>query len=170
MRRTTTRSTKIHTRNPEPIRHARRCSITHPQAPRGGASAVGAGDADHRAGGGAAGVEEAARWLGVQVPARYAAGLAHRARVTYAHGAAFRQKLRRAGDEGRDTLYAFMRHWLAARLQADRPEWFARLPQDYVWGGVELTGVSPCRVSHMTLPSPDDEPLSVEARSLWASF
>jgi hypothetical protein len=115
-------------------------------------------------------VEEAARWLGVQVPARYAAGLAHRARVTYAHGAAFRQKLRRAGDEGRDTLYAFMRHWLAARLQADRPEWFARLPQDYVWGGVELTGVSPCRVSHMTLPSPDDEPLSVEARSLWASF
>jgi hypothetical protein len=126
-------------------------------------------------------VEEASRWLGVALPARYAAGLAHRARVTYAHGAAFRQKLRRAGDEGRDTLYAFMRHWLAARLLAERPEWFARLPKDYAWGGVELAEGCGGVVKELWKPnrhSPglaatgngraaDDELLSVEARSLW---
>ena len=126
-------------------------------------------------------VEEASRWLGVALPARYAAGLAHRARVTYAHGTAFRQKLRRAGDEGRDTLYAFMRHWLAARLHAERPEWFARLPKDYAWGGVELAdgrgGVVPktedvkrANLRSFTLAATGghaDELLSVEARSLW---
>jgi hypothetical protein len=105
MRRTTTHSTKIHPRNPERTRHACHRSTFNPQAPRGEASAVLERDTAIIALAAARQVvEEAERWLGVILPTRYAAGLAHRARVTYAHGASFRQNLRRSGDEGRDTF------------------------------------------------------------------
>ena len=105
-------------------------------------------------------VEEASLWLGVPLHARHAAALAFRARVTYAHSPSFRTKLRRPGDAGRDTLYVFMRHWLAARHTETSPALFARLPADYAWGGVELPFTAPTR--H---PAPA-EGLSVEARSL----
>lgn len=80
-------------------------------------------------------VEEVAAWLGEPLPARYASGLAHRARRVFAHSPSFRTRIEREGDEGRDTLYRYLRHWLMARLREDRPDCFARLPREFAWGG-----------------------------------
>jgi hypothetical protein len=100
-------------------------------------------------------VDEASRWLGVRLPARYAAGLAHRARRIYAHSPAFREKLHRPGDAGRDLLWIFMRHWLADRLHREAPALYRRLPADYA-AGADL----PPRAVN------DAEPLSPDARLL----
>jgi hypothetical protein len=79
-------------------------------------------------------IEEASQWLGQPLPRRYAHALAHRARRCYAHGRNFRRRLRESGDHGRDWLYCFLRHWLAARLQADCPHLFVRLPLSFSSG------------------------------------
>lgn len=79
-------------------------------------------------------IEEASGWLGVALPARFATGLAFRARRCYAHSESFRVKIRRPGDAGRDLLYVFMRHWLAARLRTERPALYDRLPKEYSCG------------------------------------
>jgi hypothetical protein len=79
-------------------------------------------------------IEEVSQWLGEPLPRRYAAALAHRARRCYAHGHFFRLRLREPGDRGREWLYVFLRHWLAARLQADRPHLYARLPLSFSIG------------------------------------
>ena len=71
------------------------------------------------------------RWLCVPLPERYATRLAFQARRCYAHSDLFRKKIRRPGDKGRDLLYVFMRHWLAARLKSERPKLYARLPREY---------------------------------------
>lgn len=106
-------------------------------------------------------VEEAARWLDEAMPADEAARLAARARLAYARSASFRRALsRRADDADRETLYAFLRHWLAARLHAEEPANFARLPAGYAWGGVEPP---PGRA-----PAPAAGPLSPDARLLLA--
>lgn len=57
-------------------------------------------------------VEEASLRLGRPLPARLAARLARQARRIYAHNPSFRRRLRASGDTGRDTLHAFMHHWL----------------------------------------------------------
>lgn len=104
-------------------------------------------------------VEEAERWLGDALPAGEAARLAARARLAYARSASFRRALaRRADDADRETLYAFLRHWLAAGFYETEPALFARLPAVYAWGGVELPD-SGCAAAQQ-------EPLSVETRSL----
>ena len=83
-------------------------------------------------------VAEAARWLGVALPDAQAVWLAGRARTCYARSASFRAKLaRRGGDEDREALYAYLRHWLAARFYETEPALFARLPAGYAWGGAE---------------------------------
>lgn len=79
-------------------------------------------------------VDEVSRWLGVQLPARYAAGLAFRAHRCFAHSPSFREKVMRPGDAGRDKLWMFLRHWLAARLHAEHYELYRRLPPDYACG------------------------------------
>jgi hypothetical protein len=79
-------------------------------------------------------LEEASLFLGVSLPSRYAAYLAHRARRIYAHSAAWRRRLAAEADAGCDRLHVFMRHWLAARLQEERPDLFARLPRRYSVG------------------------------------
>lgn len=79
-------------------------------------------------------VEEVSLWLGEPLHARFAARLAFMACRCYAHSGSYRAKLRRPGDRGRDMLYVFMQHWLAARLHAERPDLYARLPQDYARG------------------------------------
>ena len=76
-------------------------------------------------------VAGAARWLCVPLPERYATRLAIQARRCYARSELFRKKICRPGDKGRDLLYVFMRHWLAARLKSERPSLYARLPRDY---------------------------------------
>ena len=84
-------------------------------------------------------VEEATRWLGEPLPSRYAAGLAHRARRVFAHSGPYRRRMASAGEAGRDWVYALMRHWLAARLQEERPGAYARLPRGFALGE-ELAG------------------------------
>jgi len=79
-------------------------------------------------------VEEASRFLGVQLPARYAVGLAHRAARTFAHSPSFRRRLTRPGDAGREALWMFLRHWLTARLHVERFDLYRRLPRDYAAG------------------------------------
>lgn len=79
-------------------------------------------------------VEEASLWLGVPLPGRYAAGLAHRARRVYAHSAPFRRRMSGRQDGGRERLYMFMRHWLAARLRLERSDLFQKLPASYRTG------------------------------------
>lgn len=96
-------------------------------------------------------VDEASRWLGVLLPSRYAVRLAYRAHIIYANSPSFRRILDRPGLAARDNLYVFLRHWLAARLYADRPDLFRRLPDGYRTGE--------------PLPA-DSVPLSPEARQL----
>jgi hypothetical protein len=79
-------------------------------------------------------LEEASLWLGEPLPPRYAAGLAFRAKITFAHSASFRRGFSRRADAGRDHLYVYLRHWLAARLHADRPRLFRKLPAGYCTG------------------------------------
>lgn len=45
-----------------------------------------------------------------------------------------RRRLCAPGDRGREWLHVFMRHWLATRLQADRPHLHARLPCSFSVG------------------------------------
>jgi len=46
----------------------------------------------------------------------------------------FARKSAGPATKGRDLLYVFMRHWLAARLKIDRPKLYARLPVSYASG------------------------------------
>lgn len=39
----------------------------------------------------------------------------------YQHNPSWRKKMRARGNKGRDTLYAFMRHWLAAEVGRHLP-------------------------------------------------
>jgi hypothetical protein len=105
-------------------------------------------------------LEEASLFLGEPLPGRYAAGLAHRARRIFAHSERYRRRISAAGEAGRDWLYVFMRHWLAGRLYAERPELFARLPQSYCDGEPLPYRAPP--------PQPIAADLSVEARMLAA--
>ncbi len=79
-------------------------------------------------------LEEASLFLGVSLPARYAAGLAFRAERAFVHSPSFRRGFRGRADGGRERLYVYFRHWLAARLQAERLGLFARLPAGYCVG------------------------------------
>ena len=77
---------------------------------------------------------ECASSLGSCVPYSYADALENRAVTCYRANGAFRTAMRKRGDAGRATLYAFMRHWLAAHLKADRPDLFRALPEFYCVG------------------------------------
>ena len=78
--------------------------------------------------------EEAGVWLGEPLPRRWIAELTARANTVYSRNGQFRRLLRRRGDEGRDWLWAFTRHWLAALLWKHRRELYARLPETYSVG------------------------------------
>ena len=79
--------------------------------------------------------EEVAVWLGSPLPARWVPELTAHARTIYAHNERFRRRIRGAGNCGRDHLWMFMRHWLAALLKDRRPHFYARLPVAYRTGG-----------------------------------
>lgn len=88
-------------------------------------------------------LEEASRFLGVALPARYAAGLALRAERAFVHSPSFRRGFRGRADGGRERLSIYFRHWLAARLKAERGALFARLPAGYCVGEPPPTPAQP---------------------------
>ena len=77
---------------------------------------------------------EVSVWLGAELPASWAELLTEKAELVSAHDPRFLRLLRQRGDRGRDWLWAFMRHWLAALLKQHRPTYFAHLPADYSRG------------------------------------
>ncbi|MBE0540369.1 MAG: hypothetical protein IH623_03200 [Verrucomicrobia bacterium] len=79
--------------------------------------------------------EEATVYLQTELPRAWVRRLAVRAQMAYHRNAQFRRLLHQNGDAGRDWLWAFMRHWLAARLRAHRHDLYARLPASFSVGG-----------------------------------
>lgn len=78
--------------------------------------------------------EEAQAWLHQALPRRWVRELVAHANTVYAHNAGFRRKISGQGDAGRDWLWTFMRHWLAAIMRQRRPQLFARLPAEFCIG------------------------------------
>jgi hypothetical protein len=75
--------------------------------------------------------QEACAWLGVELPREWIRRLAIRADVIYFHNQRFRRKIRGQGNMGRDWLWIFTRHWLAAMILKRSPQLYARLPASY---------------------------------------
>ena len=78
--------------------------------------------------------EEAGAWLGEELPREWLARLTERAEAVYASNARVRQRLRGPGNGGRDWLWTFTRHWLAALIWHHRPDLHARLPDAFNLG------------------------------------
>src|SRR6266540_6081033 len=97
-----------------PRTHGTRASIVAetPLVPRAAAEAV---------------WEEACALVGEELPGEWIVVLIEKAEGIYKHSPRFRRRLRGADRSGRDWLWAFMRHWLAALLLEHRPAWYARL-------------------------------------------
>jgi hypothetical protein len=66
------------------------------------------------------------------VPMGYETWLVRRARQLYAVNCGFNRRLR--ADSGRDCLYAFLRHWITARLKREYPRLARQLPESYAIG------------------------------------
>jgi hypothetical protein len=77
---------------------------------------------------------EASAWLDVELPREWIRRLAVRAEVIYFHNPQFRRKIRGQGNTGRDWLWIFARHWLAAMIQKRSLQLYARLPASYSVG------------------------------------
>lgn len=60
--------------------------------------------------------------------------LAKRADQTYGANPDFAKKIRARGNKGRDTLYVFMRHWIAAELKKKFPAVYQALPSSFSQG------------------------------------
>jgi len=84
-------------------------------------------------------VEEVERITQSQVPdaARLVEHLVQHAEEIAAANESFRRKLH--GKLGREWLYTFMRHWLAAELKRSQPAVFRRLPPRYAMGAPEIS-------------------------------
>ena len=70
---------------------------------------------------------------GAQIPAEAIEHLVEYAEATYRASADFRRKIRTPRDRGRDQLYVFMEHWLAAYLKEHAPRVLKKLPRGYGW-------------------------------------
>ena len=75
--------------------------------------------------------QEAGAWLDVELPREWIRRLTVRADVIYFHNPRFRRKIRGQGNTGRDWLWMFARHWLAAMIRRHSPQLHARLPASY---------------------------------------
>jgi len=78
--------------------------------------------------------EEATVYLKTELPRAWVRRLAVRANMIYQRNAQFRKLLHKDGDAGRDWLWAFARHWLAALIRNHFPELHSRLPVEYNTG------------------------------------
>lgn len=80
-------------------------------------------------------------------PERLVEHLVRQAGEVSAANVSFSRKLR--GRLGREWLYAFMRHWLAAELKRTHPAVFHRLPPRYAVGDPDTGRRSPVKLAHM---------------------
>jgi hypothetical protein len=78
--------------------------------------------------------KEASLWLGEELPRAWLHRLTERAEAVYASNERIRRRLRGPGNGGRDWLWAFTRHWLAALIWKRRRALYARLPARYSVG------------------------------------
>ena len=76
-------------------------------------------------------VEEASVWLQTPLPRRWIRELVAHANTVYDHNPRFRRQIRGHGNRGRDHLWTFMRHWLAALMARRRQQLYSRLPASY---------------------------------------
>lgn len=83
--------------------------------------------------------EEACELVGEELPGEWIVVLIEKAEVIYSRSTRYRRRLRGSDRSGRDWLWAFMRHWLAALLLEHRPAWYARLPVRYAVGNPDPT-------------------------------
>ncbi len=56
------------------------------------------------------------------------------AEVVYASNKSFAKKIKAKGNKGRDALYSFMRHWLAALLKKKHPLIYKKIPRSFDTG------------------------------------
>ena len=77
---------------------------------------------------------EACAWLDEELPRGWICRLAIRANVIYARNRRFRQKIHGPDNTGRDWLWTFTRHWLAAMILKRSPQLYTRLPASYSIG------------------------------------
>jgi len=85
---------------------------------------------------------EAGNYLDLTFPKEYAEWMAWKAGVCYNRNKRFSRLMRAPGNEGRDALYMFMRHWLCGLLFKHQAGLLERLPSSYRIG--------------VPLPVPDD--------------
>jgi hypothetical protein len=98
-------------------------------------------------------LDEASRLVHKHLPRDWAEMLAQRAEATYENGIRFRRRIQSLGDEGREWLWAFMRHWLAALILKERPDLFRKLPIGYAAGGQRGDCVSEWACPGLSFPA-----------------
>jgi hypothetical protein len=77
---------------------------------------------------------EVARFLVVEIPDRFAVWLDAKAERCYARRRHFRKRMRGRGNAPRDWLRAYMRHWLSALIDLERPDLYECLPGTFALG------------------------------------
>lgn len=97
----------------------RRIQNATPIAPRAAAEAV---------------WQEARVYLKAELPRAWVRRLTVRANMVYQRNARFRALLCKDGDAGRDWLWAFTRHWLAALIWEQQGDMHSRLPAEFLVG------------------------------------
>jgi hypothetical protein len=79
-------------------------------------------------------VAEAEGFLHADLPAGFAGRLAGRAHHLYAVNPRFKRILKGPGNQGRDWLYVYMRHWTAGWLQREQNSLARQFPREYALG------------------------------------
>ena len=79
-------------------------------------------------------VQEAERFLKVDLPEGFAERLAARAHYLYPRHKHFHKGMNRPGNRGRETLLMFMRHWTAGWLKRERNPLHKKLPYSFGMG------------------------------------
>lgn len=76
-------------------------------------------------------INEVESYIGKSLDSGYSKTLVTHAHETYNANESFRKKIQAGGNRGRDQLYAFMRHWLAAELKEKQPDVYRQLPKAF---------------------------------------
>jgi len=77
---------------------------------------------------------EAERFLQADLPADWAVRLATRAEHLYGCNRHFRRVLNGRGNQGRNSLYMYMRHWTAGWLKCEQSPLFGRMTEEFALG------------------------------------